>query len=527
MVRRANPSMGAKKLCALIKKRSPELSGVGTKEVRDALAMLKSDNTAGSTGPESSVKPSSPMPVPCWTTMDTAQQEQLRLRLAKARDAVVAKARDDPEEKPAHGETESTQVEMEPPETRPFHSLFPDELAIWAADVLGYDDDEDREALDHEMNRYNIGGHQMEQMLNEPESQHRKRLRTWYPLGFKKTLLMLKDARSTYDAASGGVAAGSSEGGGGGRSEAAARSARLRTKPSVVPGVDWGSLPEQALCYVLGNHPSANFLRLVSIVSRVCTGWRSAVLAGASTAYGMGLPEAQRTQVLRAIDQAFQNCGRDPEARQFSLYGVHIGDAGGVVLAKALARLSTPLRHLNLMNCRLTAASMDLVIEALRPRLQDLEMLRINGNPIGDEAVATLATVLPASLQKLYLGGTGCGDAGMVALAAVLPSTSLNTLDCFDCSAIRIAGWSALAPAIPQIRGLMSVSFTGCSGMGNTGLIALAGEEKASFLRYHFILNPDHLPRQAQDTHKGNSKKRVDVFSQSISAVREGWTRWC
>ena len=44
---------------------------MGTKEVRDALAMLKSDNTAGSTGPESSVKPSSPMPVPCWTTMDT------------------------------------------------------------------------------------------------------------------------------------------------------------------------------------------------------------------------------------------------------------------------------------------------------------------------------------------------------------------------------------------------------------------------------------------------------------------------
>eukprot|EP01046_Picozoa_sp_COSAG06_P085698 COSAG06_NODE_32376_length_507_cov_0.789216_1_plen_168_part_11 len=138
-------------------------------------------------------------------------------------------------------------------------------------------------------------------------------------------------------------------------------------------------------------------------------------------------------------------------------------------------------------------------------------MLRINGNPIGDEAVATLATVLPASLQKLYLGGTGCGDAGMVALAAVLPSTSLNTLDCFDCSAIRIAGWSAFALAMPQIRGLMSVSFTGCSGMGNTGLIALAGE-KTSFLRCHFLLNPDHLPRQARDTHRENSKKESGRF---------------
>ena len=49
-VRRANPSMGVKKLCALVKKQSPELSGVGAKQIRDAIAKLEAD-TAGSTEP--------------------------------------------------------------------------------------------------------------------------------------------------------------------------------------------------------------------------------------------------------------------------------------------------------------------------------------------------------------------------------------------------------------------------------------------------------------------------------------------
>lgn len=46
-LREANPGMGVKKLCGLVKKHSPELASVGAKQIRQAIADLEAAKAGG------------------------------------------------------------------------------------------------------------------------------------------------------------------------------------------------------------------------------------------------------------------------------------------------------------------------------------------------------------------------------------------------------------------------------------------------------------------------------------------------
>ena len=73
-----------------------------------------------------------------------------------------------------------------------------------------------------------------------------------------------------------------------------------------------------------------------------------------------------------------------------------------------------------------------------RGGLQQLEVLRLNGNQMGDETAAALASLLEAgampNLKTLILSGNQIGEAGMAALASAvgggaLPSCAVFSLD--------------------------------------------------------------------------------------------------
>ena len=90
----------------------------------------------------------------------------------------------------------------------------------------------------------------------------------------------------------------------------------------------------------------------------------------------------------------------------------------------------------------------------------------MSNNPrLGDEGMAALAAVLPASLEELHIGSTGCGDDAFVALAAALPAlTRLRVLRCEYNPAARSRGWVALAGALPALPSLEHLDADGCSG---------------------------------------------------------------
>jgi hypothetical protein len=155
--------------------------------------------------------------------------------------------------------------------------------------------------------------------------------------------------------------------------------------------------------------------------------------------------------------------GAMPAVTVLALYGMYVGDAGASALAAALGQGALPrLKHLSLYN----AAIGDVALVALAPALRRrpaLEILSLNGNPLGDEGLAALLApppppagalspptgVLtklkgldlrdtprsptpaapPSSLKKLYLPYTQITDAGCAALASALDGGALPALE--------------------------------------------------------------------------------------------------
>ena len=120
--------------------------------------------------------------------------------------------------------------------------------------------------------------------------------------------------------------------------------------------------------------------------------------------------------------------------------GMHVGDAGASAVAAALGRGALPrLKHLNLFNAAIGDAGLVALAPALRRR-PALEILGLNGSPLGDEGLAALLAPPPPAgalrpptgvltkLKLLDLERTQITDAGCAALAAALDSGALPAL---------------------------------------------------------------------------------------------------
>ena len=107
-----------------------------------------------------------------------------------------------------------------------------------------------------------------------------------------------------------------------------------------------------------------------------------------------------------------------------------------------------------------------------RPWGPGLIELDVGDSPLGDAGIATLAKVLPSTLQELRFSSTGCGDEGYVAMAAAFRAlTSLKILQC-SWNGAGPGGWTALAAALPP--SLTELLAYGSGSMGLEGAKSLA-----------------------------------------------------
>jgi hypothetical protein len=122
------------------------------------------------------------------------------------------------------------------------------------------------------------------------------------------------------------------------------------------------------------------------------------------------------------------------------LGGMQVGDAGASALAAALEQGALPrLKSLILNSAAIGDAGLVALAPALRRR-PALEVLGLDGNPIGDEGLAALVAPPPAGapppptggltkLKGLGLSYTQITDAGCATLAAALDSGALPALE--------------------------------------------------------------------------------------------------
>jgi hypothetical protein len=158
--------------------------------------------------------------------------------------------------------------------------------------------------------------------------------------------------------------------------------------------------------------------------------------------------------------------GAMPAVTVLALYGMYVGDAGASALAAALGQGALPrLKYLSLYNAAIGDAGLVALAPALRRR-PALEILSLDGNPLGDEGLAALLAPPPPpagalspptgvltklkgldlrdtprsptpaappsslkSLKQLYLTDTQITDAGCAALASALDGGALPALE--------------------------------------------------------------------------------------------------
>ena len=152
--------------------------------------------------------------------------------------------------------------------------------------------------------------------------------------------------------------------------------------------------------------------------------------------------------------------GSLPAVTLLHLNGMSVGNAGASVLAAALGRGALPrLERLELSDAAIGDAGVVALAPALR-RLQALEVLFLQGNPLGDEGLAALVAPLPPAgalslptgvltkLKWLNLNSTQITDAGCAALTSALESGALPALK----EASLDVGVPASAAAIHAVR---------------------------------------------------------------------------
>jgi hypothetical protein len=133
--------------------------------------------------------------------------------------------------------------------------------------------------------------------------------------------------------------------------------------------------------------------------------------------------------------------GALPAVTKLWLGGMQVGDAGASALAAGLEQGALPrLKSLILDSAAIGDAGLVALAPALRRR-PALEVLGLDGNPIGDEGLAALVAPPPAAgapppttggltkLKGLGLSYTQITDAGCATLAAALDSGALPALE--------------------------------------------------------------------------------------------------
>ena len=205
--------------------------------------------------------------------------------------------------------------------------------------------------------------------------------------------------------------------------------------------------------------------------------------------------------------------------------GYQMGDAGGQVLAAALRAMPAPLKlvTVNLSNCNLTPAGMGPIAVSLRrgfgsfdcaifgEETGGLRRLNVSWNPLGDAGIASLATVLPATLFSLELSNTQCRDAGLIALTEAFPGlTELINLDIHNNHLVTQEGWAALGKGLPSLSNVENLNVSHCL-VGSAGSGNLGGP--------HFV-----GLRQPAELHAGRHRRETPRHHPSPGEPR-GWPR--
>ena len=201
-----------------------------------------------------------------------------------------------------------------------------------------------------------------------------------------------------------------------------------------------------ALCRKLGK--SCKQLREAKVVSSWNNGLAADELALLGT-LGAVLPALERLNLIKPAAgpdgvqrlAAGLGAGALPAVIELQIFGTHMGDAGASALAAALGKGALPrLKTLDLDDAAIGDAGLVALAPALRRR-PALELLALEGNPIGDEGLAALVAPPPpagapptttgglAKLKVLDLSYTQVTDAGCAALAAALDSGALPALE--------------------------------------------------------------------------------------------------
>ena len=165
---------------------------------------------------------------------------------------------------------------------------------------------------------------------------------------------------------------------------------------------------------------------------------------------GSALPALEKLRLVEYPDTAdpvgaqrlFEGLGAGalPAVTHFTLFSMHVGEAGASALAAALGRGALPrLKTLYLSSTTIGDAGLMALAPALR-RLPALEHLILACNPFGDEGLAALVAPPPPAgapppttggltkLKLLSLNDTQVTDTGCAALTSALDSGALPAL---------------------------------------------------------------------------------------------------
>ena len=161
--------------------------------------------------------------------------------------------------------------------------------------------------------------------------------------------------------------------------------------------------------------------------------------------------------------------GALPALKWLEICDMHVGEAGAWALAAALDRGAMPrLKGLFLVNDNIGDAALAALAPALRRR-PALLLLKLLGNPLGDEGLAALVAPPPPAgtppppagglkkLKVLSLNNTQVSDVGCATLVAALDSGALPALHTLELKGIAASGAAidAASEALARARSIL------------------------------------------------------------------------
>eukprot|EP00047_Mylnosiga_fluctuans_P022213 m.115636 g.115636 ORF g.115636 m.115636 type:complete len:706 (+) comp9170_c1_seq2:39-2156(+) len=123
--------------------------------------------------------------------------------------------------------------------------------------------------------------------------------------------------------------------------------------------------------------------------------------------------------------------------------------AADAVIVSAVLQAAPRILRVSFIGCDITAAILDALLPGLRA-CPALSYLNLDGNPIGDEGLALLATWLATNpkLERLGLKHCGIARAGIVRLLAAFPANTVLQALAFDANAVPRGALRAVMHAV-------------------------------------------------------------------------------